>query len=56
MRDAEVQHLEAPERRNIGEKARAGGTGVTRASNVGDVDATRGELVLPLLRQMLGLT
>jgi Family of unknown function (DUF5682) len=47
--------FEAPERRNIGEKARAGGSSVTRASNVGDVDATRGELVLPLLRQMLGL-
>ncbi len=47
--------FEAPERRNIGEKAKAGGTGVTRGSSVDDVDAARGELVLPLLRQMLGL-
>lgn len=48
--------FEAPERRNIGEKARAGGGSVARAVSVGDVDAARGELVLPLLRQMLGLT
>jgi hypothetical protein len=48
--------FEAPERRNIGEKAKAGGAAVTRASSLGDVDAARGERVLPLLRQMLGLT
>ncbi len=48
--------FESPERRNIGEKAKASGGGVTRVSSVGDVDAARGELVLPLVRQMLGLT
>ena len=50
--------FEQAERRNIGEKAKVGGSsaGGTRGSSDMNLDATRGELVLPLLRQLLGLT
>ena len=51
--------FEPAERRNIGEKAKVGGSsagGTTRGSSDMNLDAARGELVLPLLRQLLGLT
>ena len=50
--------FEPAERRNIGEKAKVGGSsaGGTRGSSDMNLDAARGELVLPLLRQLLGLT
>ena len=51
--------FEQAERRNIGEKAKASGSSAgasTRASSDMNLDAVRGELVLPLLRQLLGLT
>lgn len=49
--------FEQAERRNIGEKAKVGGSSVTsRASSDMGLDAARGEMVLPLLRQLLGLT
>ena len=50
--------FEQAERRNIGEKAKAGGLSIgtsTRGSSDIGLDAARGELVLPLLRQLLGL-
>ncbi len=52
--------FEPPERRNIGEKARAGGgigsRTVARGGQGDDLDDARGQLVLPLIKQMLGLT
>jgi Family of unknown function (DUF5682) len=50
--------FEAPERRNIGQKAKAGtgaGSSISISRSSDDLNHDRGALVLPLIRQMLGL-
>jgi hypothetical protein len=50
--------FEAPERRNIGQKAKAGigaGSSIAISRSSDDLNHDRAALVLPLLRQMLGL-
>ena len=50
--------FEAPERRNIGQKAKAGigaGSSISISRSGNDLNHDRAALVLPLIRQMLGL-
>jgi len=48
-------HFPAPERRQLGERVKRGGTGHGPAAVEADVDVARADWVLPLAARVLGL-